>query len=173
MRLRTQEMSCQAWERKPSSPITGKRWTCLQGASALRCQDQGVAQAQLRAWLCLYWFIFLSLGLLIWKMGTMIPISRMPLRLVPKEDKHSHSVYTASTRPAAQGRCREQYGRARFRLREKEGPQMRGPVSASPQLPTGPQPLEDHRSSSFRQENGCNHSTSQIHLLVYPCKDHL
>ena len=86
-------MSCQAWERKPSSPITGKRRACLQGASALRSQDQGVAQAQLRAWLCLYRFISLSLGLLIWKMGTMTPISRMPLRLVPKEDERSQCLH--------------------------------------------------------------------------------
>lgn len=50
---------------------------------------------------------------------------------------------------------------------------MRGPARASPQPPTGSQLLEDHPSSSFHQENGCNHSTSQIHHLVYPCKDYL
>lgn len=93
MRLQTQEMSFHAWERKPSTPIAGKRGTCLQGANALRRRGQGVARARLGAWLCLYWFISLRLGLLIWKMGTRIPISRMSIRLVQKEDKHSHSVY--------------------------------------------------------------------------------
>lgn len=112
MGLQTQEMSSQAWERKPSTPIAGNRGTCLQGASALRRQDQGVAQAQLGAWLCLCWFISLSLGLLIWKMGTMIPISRMSLRLVPKEDKHSHSVYHGFHQACSVGKVQGALGKS-------------------------------------------------------------
>ena len=112
MRLQTQEMSSHAWEKKPSTPIAGKRGTCLQGASALRHQGQGVAQAQLGPWLCLYWFISLSLGLLIWKMGTRIPISRMSLRPVPKENKHGHSVYRGFHQASSMGKVQGALGKS-------------------------------------------------------------
>ena len=124
------ELSSLGEEAQP--PCCGEEMGLSQGGGTGRCQkDCRGAQAQLGSWLCLYGFISLSLGPLVWKMETMTPTSRASLELVLKKNRHWPQCLALLPPGLQRGEGVGSSGEAHaFDPRGEEWPQTRGLGSA-------------------------------------------